>query len=169
MIKDIFEALGFHPMTFLFQAINVSVIVLVLYKFLWKPLIQSMANREEKIEGDLREAASAREKAEEIIASYQQKIDLADQEAQAILERAAKMAESNRMEMIALAREEAARALEQSRVDIEKEKRAALAAIRSQAADLVVMAAGKVLARTLTSGDHEHLLREALTEVERLQ
>ena len=43
-----------------------------------------------------------------------------------------------------------------------------MAAIRGQAAELVVMATGKVLARTLTSEDQEHLLQNALVEVESL-
>ncbi|MGI5875489.1 MAG: F0F1 ATP synthase subunit B [Dethiobacteria bacterium] len=169
MVKEIFQALGFEPASFLFQAFNVLVIILLLYKFLWKPLTQSMANREEKISGDLREAALAREKAEEMIVSYQQRLEKANQEGQAILERAAKMAEGARAEILAQAKEEAARAMEQARMEIEKEKRKALAAIRNQAADLVVVTTGKVLARTLSPGDHEHLVREALTEVERLQ
>jgi F-type H+-transporting ATPase subunit b len=169
MVKEIFQALSFEPASFLLQAINVLVILLLLYKFLWKPLTQTMANREEKITGDLREAASAKEQAEEMLASYQQKIEKANQEGQVILERATKMAEGTRSEMIAQAKEEAARVVEQARVEIEKEKRKALAAIRNQAADLVVVTTGKVLARTLSSGDHEHLVREALTEVERLQ
>ena len=52
--------------------------------------------------------------------------------------------------------------MEQARLELEKEKRSAIAAIRSQAADLVVAAASKVLARTLTSEDQEHLLQDAL-------
>jgi F-type H+-transporting ATPase subunit b len=78
------------------------------------------------------------------------------------------MAEVTRTEIVAQAKEEAARALEQARLELEKEKRSAIAAIRSQTADLVVAAASKVLARTLTSEDQEHLLQEALAEVERL-
>jgi F-type H+-transporting ATPase subunit b len=102
------------------------------------------------------------------LASYQQQLNQAHQEAQAILQRANEMAEVTRSELVAQAKEEAARALEQARLEIEKEKRLAMAAIRSQAAELVVMATGKVLARTLTSEDQEHLLQEALAEVERL-
>jgi F-type H+-transporting ATPase subunit b len=103
------------------------------------------------------------------LASYQQQLNEAHQEAQAILQRAAEMAEVTRSELVAQAKEEAARALEQARLEIEKEKRSAMAAIRGQAAELVVMATGKVLARTLTSEDQEYLLQDALAEVERLQ
>ncbi len=168
-MEAILEALGFDFWTFLFQAINVTVVLVLLYFILWKPLTQSFTNREEAIEGDLRKAASAREEAEEILSSYQHKIGEAHQEARAILEKTAKMADTTRSEIIAQAREEAGRVMEQARTEIEREKRAALADIRRQAADLVVTTASKVMARTLTTNDQEHLVKEALSEVERLQ
>ncbi|MFY9114847.1 MAG: F0F1 ATP synthase subunit B [Dethiobacteria bacterium] len=165
----IMEALGLDFWTFLFQFINILIILAALLFFFWKPIIKMLDSREEKIEGNLKEAASAREKAEEILASYQQKIDLAHQEAQAILERADKMAETTRSEMVVQAREEADRILEQARIEIEREKRLAMANIRGQAADLILMATSRVLARTLTSSDQEELVKEALVEVESLQ
>lgn len=168
-MEAIIEALGFNPWTFLFQVANVVLILLALYFILWKPLTKSFNNREQKIEEDIREATSAREKAEEILATYQEKNEQAHQEAQAILERSVKMAEATRLEIVAQAEEEAARTLEQARQEIEREKRLAMANLRSQAADLVLTATSKVLARTLTSGDQEYLAREALAEVERLQ
>lgn len=165
----IFEALKFDLATFLFQALNVAVVMAILYYILWKPLSKSFADREEKIDGDIQKANSAREEAEQVLANYQHKIDEAHQEAQAILEKTAKMAETTRAELMAQAKEEAGRVMEQARMEIEREKRSALADIRRQAADLVVMTAGKVMARTLTPNDQEHLIKEALSEVERLQ
>lgn len=165
----IFEALKFEPATFFFQALNVAVVMVILYFILWKPLSKSFNDREEQIGGDLKKASSAREEAEELLSSYQHRIDEAHREAQTILEKTAKMAETTRVEIVAQAREEAGRVMEQARMEIEREKRAALADIRLQAADLVVTTAGKVMARALTPSDQEHLVKEALSEVERLQ
>ncbi len=168
-MEAVFEALDLNIWTFLQQAVNVLVVLGGLYLILWKPLSKAMLSREEKIEKDLKEAASAREKADEILASYQQQLNQAHQEAKAILQRATEMAEVARLETVAQAKKEAARALEQARLEIEKEKGLAIAAIHNQAADIAVTVAGKVLARTLNPGDQEYLLQEALTEVERLQ
>jgi F-type H+-transporting ATPase subunit b len=168
-MQAIFEALAFDPWTFLIQAINVLVVLGLLYVILWKPLSRTLHHREEKIEGDLKEAASIREQADEMLSSYQQQLDQARQEAESILQRANEMAETTRSEIVTQAKAEAARVLEQARLELEKEKTAAIAAIQSQTADLVVTVAGKVMARTLTSEDQEHLLQEALAEVERLQ
>lgn len=168
-MQAIFQALNFNPWTFLFQALNLLVVMGLLYVLLYKPLGRILADREARIEGDLNNAAAAREKAENILAEYRQQLQGARQEAQTILDRAAKMAEETRTEIINRAREEAERTLEQARGEIEGEKSKALAAIRSEAASLAVLAAGKVLERSLTPDDQERLAREALAEVERLQ
>ena len=168
-IMEALGALGFNLWSFLFQALNVAVVMGILYFILWRPLSKSFTDREEMIKGDLEQAASAREEAEEILANYQQKIDEANREAQVILKKAAEMAETTRAEILARTHEEAGQLMEQARMEIEREKRAALADIRRQAAELVVATAGRVMARTLTPSDQEHLVREALSEVARIQ
>ncbi|AKX95240.1 F0F1 ATP synthase subunit B [Neomoorella thermoacetica] len=168
-MQAIFQALNFNPWTFLFQTLNLLVVMGLLYVFLYKPLGKVLADREARIEGNLNDAAAAREKAENILAEYRQQLQGARQEAQAILDRATKMAEETRAEIINRAREEAERTLAQARREIEGEKSKALAAIRSEAASLAILAAGKVLERSLTPDDQERLAREAIAEVERLQ
>lgn len=168
-MQGIFQALNFSGWSFLFQVINLLAVMGVLYMLLYKPLGKILADREAKIEGSLNDAAAAREKAENVLAEYQQQLQGARREAQEILDRANRMAEATRTEIVARAKDEASRALEQARAEIEGEKSKALAAIRSEAATLAVLAAGKVLERTLTEDDQERLAREALAEVERLQ
>ncbi|MGI5823091.1 MAG: F0F1 ATP synthase subunit B [Dethiobacteria bacterium] len=168
-MEGILEALGINGWTFLLQAINVLVVLGVLYLLLWKPLNQALLSREEKIKGDFKDAASIRKEADEILASYKQQLGQAQRESEAILQRANEMAGATRSEAADQAKEETARALEQARLEIEKEKKLAIAAIRSQVADIVVVVTNKVLARTLSVKDQEYLLQEALTEVERLQ
>lgn len=168
-MEGILEALGINGWTFLLQAINVLVVLGGLYLLLWKPLNQALVSREEKIEGDFKDAASVKEKADEMLASYKQQLSQAQRESEAILQRANELAGATRQEAAAQAREETARVLEQARLEIEKEKKMAIAAIRSQVADIVVVVTNKVLARTLDAKDQEYLLQEALAEVERLQ
>ena len=148
-MQAIFEALAFDPWTFLLQAINVLVVLGLLYLILWKPLNRTLQNREEKIEGDLREAASIKEQAGEMMASYQQQLDQARQEAQNILQRANAMAETPlRNDRPGQGR--AARILEKPGWSWKRRRRRPSRLIQNQAAELVVTVAGKVMARTLT-------------------
>ena len=101
------------------------------------------------------------------MASYKEQLNQAQQEAQNILQRANEMAEVTRSEIVAQAKKRRRGLWNRPGWSWRRES-SAIAAIRNQAADLVVAAASKVLARTLTSEDQEHLLKEALAEVERL-
>lgn len=141
----------------------------LLYFILFKPLGKVLAEREAKIEGNLKDAETAKVKAESMLKEYQQQLQNARQEAQAILERANKMGEETRNEIVTKAQNEANRILEQARGEIEGEKSKALAAIRSEAANIALLAATKVLERSLTPEVQERLAREAVSEVERLQ
>lgn len=168
-MEAILHALNLNLWTLLWQVVNLLFVMGVLFIFLYKPLGKILADREDKIEGSLNDAAAAKEKAESMLAEYQKQLQNARQEAQAILDRAAKMGQETKEEIIARAREEANRTLEQARAEIEGEKSKALAAIRNEAATLAIMAAGKVLERALTDEDQMRLAREAVAEVERLQ
>ena len=69
----IIDALGINFWTVFWQAINVLIILAGLYFIFWKLLIKTLIERQEKIEGNIKEAALAREKAEEVLASYEEK------------------------------------------------------------------------------------------------
>lgn len=168
-MEAIFEALNLDLWTLGWQVFNLLFVMGVLYYFLHKPLGKILAEREARIEGSINDAALAKEKAEQLLAQYQQQLNNARQESQAILDRAAKMADETKEQIIDKAREEANRTLEQARAEIESEKGKAVAAIRNEAANLAIMVAGKVLERSLTTEDQVRLAREAVAEVERLQ
>ncbi|WP_157109998.1 F0F1 ATP synthase subunit B [Thermanaeromonas toyohensis] len=168
-MEAIFRALNFNFWTFLWQVLDLLIVMGVLYLLLYKPLGKILAEREAKIEGSLQDAQAAKEKAEKLLKEYEDKLAGARREAQAIIERATRLGEEMREEILAQAREEANRTLEAARAEIAGEKARALAAIRDEAAGLAVLVAQKILERSLTPEDQERLLKESLLKVERLQ
>lgn len=169
MVEAIFHALNFNVATFVLMVINLLVVMGVLHIFLYKPVGKVLEDRTAKIEGSINEATAAREKAEQMLSEYKEQLQNARQEAQAILDRATRMGEETKEEIVNKAREESNRMLEQARAEIEEEKSKALAAIRNEAVNLAVMAASKILERNLTGEDQVRLAREAVDDVERLQ
>lgn len=168
-MEAIFKALNFNIWTFLWQALDLLIVMGVLYVLLYKPLGKILAEREAKIEGSLKDAAGAKEKAERLLKEYETQLAGARQEAQAIIERANRLGEEMREEIVKRAREEANRTLEQARAEIAGEKAKALAAIRDEAANLAFLMAKKIVRKSLTPDDQKRLLEESLAEVERLQ
>ena len=79
--------------TLLFQFINFFVLVAILAKFAYKPLLKVLEDRRNKIASDLDNAAKARETAEKMKADYEAKISDDRAEAQAIVDKAVKQAD----------------------------------------------------------------------------
>lgn len=153
----------------IWSAINFLVLFFVLRKLLWKPLLDMMEQREQEIKGNLEAAASARGEADELRGRYQEQVAKAQREAQEILNRAAKQAEDNRNEATERARREAALIIEKAEESIRREKEQAITELRSEVANLAVLAAGKVVGKTLTGYDHQQLAREFIKEVGEVQ
>lgn len=159
--------LSFDFWTFLFQAINVLIVMFVLYKFLWGPLSKIINEREQFVEDSLARAAAAKEEAEQLLARYQEQLRQAEREAQSVVERATQAGEQARQRIMAEAEQEAEKMLERARVEIARERERALAQIREEVAGLVLLATHKVVGRSLTHEDHKALIYDFVDEVSR--
>lgn len=166
---DVLKALNFDIWTFIFMAINLLIVIGFLYKFLYTPVGRILEEREQKIAGSLAEAAKAKEEATALLNKYQEQIAQAKSEAQEIVSRATKLGEEMKEQILADAREEASRMIERAKAEIEGERAKAIAQIRGEIAQLAVMAAGQIIQRELSPKDHEKLLKEFMTEVDKVQ
>ena len=159
------QPLTFDVWTWLFQSINVLIIMLLLYKFLWQPLQSVMNKREKFVEDQLEHAKTSRAEAERLLEEYQARMRQAQQEAEAVIKAATEKAEEAGQRIIREAEEEAERTLERARTEIAREREKALTAIRDEVTGLVVLAAGKLIGKTLTEDDHKHLVQEFVDQV----
>ena len=92
--------------TMLAQIINFAILLLLLTKLAWKPLLKIIAERQASIAKNLEAADQERLAAEKLRAEYQQQMHNAKGDAQAIVDKALKMADNTKDEIIASAREE---------------------------------------------------------------
>lgn len=156
---------SFDVWTLIWQSVNVLVVMAVLYFMLFKPVAGIMRRREEFVEESLAHAASSKEEAEKLLAEYKAQLKEAQGEAQRIVEKAVRDAEEYGKKKRDEADEEAQALLAKAKADIELEREKALASIREEVASLVVMAAGKVIGRSLKAEDHEALVKEFVDKV----
>jgi F-type H+-transporting ATPase subunit b len=166
---EILKALNFNFYSFIWQIINLFVVIFLLHKIMYKPIIQMVAERERRIEGSLAEAAQAKEESGKLVAKYQAQLSKAREEAQDLINRATKAGEELKDKIINDAREEANKTVTRAKSEIEGEKAKALADIRDQAAMLAIMAAGRVLERSITADDQKRLAKKFISEVGELQ
>ncbi len=147
--KDIFWA-----------AINFVILVGLLYKMLYGPVLGMMEKRSKDIEENIERAEKANQEAEALRVKLADQTAQAQAQAQETLAAARKAAETSREEILGQAREEAARMIEKAQAAIKREKEAALAELRQEVADLAINAAGKVVGKSLDTADHRRLVAD---------
>ena len=156
----ILEALNFSVWTFLFQIINLLIVIAILNKLLYHPVIKIMREREESIERSIADAKAAKVDSEKLLVEYQAKMDNAKKEAQEIINRASKTGEDMKIQIVSEAQEDAARTVAKAKEEIIGEKTRALAEIRNEVANLALLAAGKVINRTIIDEDQKKFVEE---------
>lgn len=156
----------FHVPTFIFQAVNVGVVLFLLWKVGFKPVSEVLARRESFVENSLAQAAATKKEAEKLLTDYQRMMADAKQDADNLMSQAAKQGEELKREMIAQAEQEAYRIFQRARTDIEKEKEKVLTDIRSEIANLTIFATSKLLDRVITAEDNERIVKSCVEQLD---
>ena len=138
----------------------------ILRRWVFPRIQDQLDKRQRAIEETIDTAERTQKEAEEMLAEYRQRLQEARQQAEDIVGRARKAADTHQQEVTQAASLKQQEMLDQARRDIETETRLALERIRREVADLTVMATEKVTRKTLDSSDHQRLIREALEEVD---
>ncbi|MBO8175975.1 F0F1 ATP synthase subunit B [Aeribacillus pallidus] len=156
---------GVNTGDIVFQLLMFIILLALLKKFAWGPLMGIMKQREEHIASQIDAAENSRKEAEKALQEQRELLKQARQEAQSLIENAKKQGDQQREEIIAQAREEAERMKEAAKREIQQEKEQAMAALREQVASLSVLVASKVIERELTAQDQDKLINEFIQEV----
>lgn len=140
------------------------ILMLLLKKFAWGPLMGVMNERSELIASEIEEAEKSRIETKKLLDEQQQLLKDARQDAQAIVENARVQGESQREEIITAARNEVARLKEEATLEIASEKEKAVAAVREEFVSLSVLAASKVLSKEISEEDNRALIEETIAK-----
>jgi F-type H+-transporting ATPase subunit b len=155
----------FNLSTAIWAVINFLVILALLYKFAYHPVMNFMDNRSKEIADNISEAERGRTEAESLLREYKEQIAGARQEAQEIIAKAAKAGEEERSAILAQSRNEATALLERARQEIRREKDEALLDLRREVSALAVMAAERILSRNINEEDNKRIVDDFLNEV----
>src|SRR3954447_8395300 len=138
--------------------------------FLWKVafprIAEALDKRQRAIEDSIDAADRTRREADELLREYRERLSDARGQADEIVARARRTADAAENETLAEARAKREEMMEQTRRDIEPETRRAIQQIRSEVADLTVMATEKVTRKSLDGSDQKRLVDEALAELD---
>ena len=151
--------------TLIAQILNFLILLAILAKFAYKPLLNVMEERRNRIANDLASAEKTRLEAESLKAEYTQQLADARQQATEIVEKANKIAQNLHDEMVEQARVEKEEMMASAKERIEQEKQQAMLDIRSEVIALSTMIAGKIVDQKLNSAEDQKLVAAAADTV----
>ncbi|CAM1358480.1 F0F1 ATP synthase subunit B [Tenacibaculum soleae] len=151
---------------FFMQLVILSVLIFLLAKFAWKPILSSLNDREEGIQNALDEAENARKELQNLQADNDKLLKEARAERDSMLKEARDIKESIIAEAKEEAQEQTSIMIENAKATIKQEQQAAVAELKKNVAELSIGIAQSVVKKELTSqGNHLKLVEEMLEDV----
>ena len=157
--------LGVNPWTALFILLNTLTIFFVAKKFLFKPVMKIITERQQEIDNLYADAGAAKEQARQLQESYQQKLNAAQETSDRIVKEAVARGQSREEQIIRDANAQAAAIMDKASRDIAQEKKKAINVAKNEISDLAMAIAGKVVERELKESDQASLIDGFIREL----
>lgn len=149
----------------LFALLNLLILYLLVKKFLYKPVKKMLAQRQETIDNEYREAEEAKEKALSDKQKYEKKLSDAESQADSLIQSAVLTAQQREQQILAEAKEKADGIRRQAESDAELELKKAEQTIQEEIINVGTMLAGKMLEREMNAQDHKKLIDSLIDEI----
>ncbi len=151
---------------FIWSAVNLILLFILLKIFLFKPIGKIMDERTRAIQDDIDSAKKSKEEAEALKQEYTDSINEAKEEAQKIIMKAHEDAESEKNAILKQSKEEADQLIADAGKSIENERKRVLSQAQTQIADLAIEAASKIIGENLDDDKNRRLVDKFLSEEE---
>jgi F-type H+-transporting ATPase subunit b len=157
------------PGLLLWTIITFLVLLLILWKAAWKPIVEALDARAEKIRSDIENADKARQEGERLLAEHKALVANSKEEAAKIITQGREEAERLKDSIVERANSEARELSERVRKEVEQAKINALNEIKTEIVVLSTEIASKIIERNLKPEDQNALVKEALNKIGTVQ
>ncbi len=149
----------------LWTIIAFVVLLVVLWKWAWKPILAALNARQEHIEKQISDAEQTRKEAERVLTEYRTKLENADSEGKGIIASHVNKAEQGAKEIIAGAKEKTEAMRLKAEADIERARNEARAELFDQAGEMVLRLGQEILGRAVSDEDNQRFIGEAVARL----
>jgi len=156
--------LGINLPTLLAQLVNFIILFGLLYLVAYKPIMRMLDERSRKIKESMEQTEHIKEQAARAEVETKQRIEAATKEGQEVIAKAIRTGEELRQKSQQEARQEGVALITRARTEIQRERDEAINGLRKEFADLTIMAAEKVIERSLDKEVHRELIDKVLEE-----
>lgn len=162
---EFFEKFGIDVKLLIAQIINFSILLFLLYRFLYKPILKILKERSQKIEKSLKEAEKIEEELKQAEEVKAERILQAQKEAYNIIKKAEKEAHKIREEILAQTQKEISVLREKAEEEIKKKKKLLIEETRREIADLIILASQKMLIEKWDREKDKKFVEKILEEI----
>ncbi|MEK7173085.1 MAG: F0F1 ATP synthase subunit B [Patescibacteria group bacterium] len=162
---ELFQKLGIDWRLLLAQAINFLVLLLILSKFLFKPVIKMLDERSSKVKDSLKQAEDIKRQVELINKENEKKILASKTQAETIIRNAQAEAEKERQQIIAKSRAESSQIIVAAKKQLAQEKQQIITEAKTEIGSLVVSATEKILQEKLDPQKDWTLIEQVIKKV----
>ncbi len=135
--------------------VTFSILVFILTKFAWKPILAMIKEREQTIENSLNEATKARYEMSQLVAKNEELLNQAKEERNQILHNAKEAAEKVKADILVKAQKEAEEKIQMAFREIEIQKKAAIVEVKNSVGIMALEIAEKVIRKELKSNNEQ--------------
>jgi len=157
--------LSINPGLVFWTIVSFLMLVALLGKMAWGPIVAALDRREKAIKDAVLAADNATAEAQRVIAENKELLAQAAAEANATREKATRDAEARANAIFQEAQSKADAQIERARREIAQEEERAIAAVRKEAVDLSIQAASRLLGRSVNTDDNRRLVEQFLADV----
>jgi F-type H+-transporting ATPase subunit b len=144
------------------QIVNFAIVLIVLYKFAYKPILKTLNDRTKKIEKGLKNSEEASKKLEEITEKEKDVLMKAKKQAQEIIKIAQDSATREAAAISVEAQSQNRKMLDDAKIQLEREKGKIVSEVKSEIAGLVILAVEKIISEKLDSTKDKELIEKAI-------
>jgi len=156
----------FEPGLILWTSVSFGIMVFLLYRSVLPPFVAFLNKRERQIADQIAQAAEDRKLAEEALSAQQAELIMVRKKADQLLDLAKLDGEKQKKIIVGQAEKQAAGILQQARQDLVTEKEKILSTVKTEVAEYLAAAAGKLMRRSYSLSEHRQLVEESLKEVQ---
>ena len=156
--------LGINLPTLVAQIVNVVILLGLLYLVAYKPVIRMLDERSRRVKESMEQTAAIKEQAARAEEEVKKQLEAASREGQERIVQAVQIGEDVKQKAQQEARQEAETLITRARTEIQRERDEAIDELRKEVADLTILAAGKVIERSLDKKAHRELIDKVLEE-----
>lgn len=164
-MQEMLNQFGINLWTLIAQIVNFSIIVFVLHRFIYKPILKILDERKDRIENSIKQAEVLEHRTQKLEEELKEKFKEAENKADTLISEAKQIAEKTRIQLVEQANQEVTSMIEKAKKDIEHDQAQMMQEVKSYIVDTSMIITQKILQDKLDESVQKKLIEETLHDI----